>query len=241
MSEQDAALSKIRRLMKLGESSNQHEAELALAKAAELARKHSIDLGSVKAEAERSRVAEETFASRLAHDQVEWAAGLLCKALFGVELLFNSTSATYIGLEHNVAAARCAHGFIMEQCGRDLAAYRRERWRRHRRKLYKGATEEYCTAWARAVLRNYEEEVAKVEKREELEDHKTAIILRDQEQEVADYMARNHPDVEVEKRRQRKGDNDAYYAGMRDGGKVSVRRPLAERGGENLQLEMEAV
>ncbi len=238
---QDKALETIRRLLKLGTSSNEHEAALALQKAADIARRHSIDLGCVRAEEDRARVAEHTFQSRVLFDVVEKAATSLCMAIFRVRCLFDMRSATYVGMEHNVVAAVAAHAFVIEQCGRDLKAFKRGRWRRARQRTPEGAAHQFCLGWAFAVKHRYQADLAVAEPESQIEDSKTAIILRSQDREVADYMEQHHGDCPVEKNKRRfKRNDDAVLAGMRAGREVRIGRQI-ETSGQMTLAERSAV
>ncbi len=228
---QDDVLAKIRRLLKLGTSTNEHEAVLALAKAAELARKHSIDLDCVKAEDEKARIAEQVFECRGIFNEVDHAAVQLCLALFHVRCLTGrwvtgKGFAQYIGLDHNVTAAMYAHAFVIEQCGRDLKAFKKRRYALYLQRVTKGTAKDYCLGWVRALVAKYEAEIARVEKQQQLDCSRTALILSSQDKVVDDYMEKNHADVPEKKSRKRQRDWRAFDSGMVDGQKVSLNRPL---------------
>lgn len=231
MSTRNDITDKIRRLLALGQSNHTHEAEAALAKAAELASRHSIDIGSIKADEERSRVAEQTFASRCIFDCVENAAINLCMMMFRVRCLYNLRTATFIGMEHNVTAAVFARSFVIEQCGRDLKAFKSKRWRDERRRVPYGAQEQFAKAWCWAVVHKHRQAIKEDKdtmQTPEIDDSKTAIILRDQEKEIDDHIAANYPDTpkEGKKKSRVKKDNGAINAGIVAGIKVTIARPI---------------
>ncbi len=222
---------KIRRLLRLGKSSNRHEAESALAFAAKLARKYSIDIGSVKQEEERARIIEEKFESRIAFDQVHGCAARVCISLFSIEVIQNYTHATFIGLEHNVAAARFAYDFIIEQCARDLGAYRQAVQKSRRKRMTEVARRDFCSYWALAVIAKHAREDAAAES------GSNAIVLSGQKIELQKYMGEKHGDIpEAKPPKMRKRDLDAATEGMKAGQKVSVRRPVESTQSEFLAL-----
>lgn len=235
----EATLAKIRRLLRLGNSPNEHEARLALAKAAELARRASIDLGCVQAEEERERIAEKEFQSRRVFNVVDEAAMELCVGLFGVRCVFGLRTGSYIGLPHNIEAAHFAHIFIVEQCGRDLRAYKKTR-ATIRKNLSKAATYQFCQGWTYGVRNKYKAELAAVEPAAAVEDSKTAIVLRSQEKELGDYMQSKHSDVKESKPpRSKKIDGGALLAGFRAGSKATISRPLSDAPAPRFALESE--
>jgi hypothetical protein len=235
MTEQDKALETIRRLLRLGSSSNHHEAELALSKAAELARRHSINLDSVKANEQRARIIEKTFSSKMSFDQIEGAAAQICMALFRVKCVYFDTEATYIGFEHNVETAVWAHAFVIEQCGRDLSAFRRSTLARKKKALSDGSVHDYCIGWAIGVKRQYDADIAAMPADPALDNSKTALILAKQDKEVDEYMEAQHGNAEKEKQKRRRPDDKAFMAGIRDGSKVSISRPIKD-GSSQLKL-----
>lgn len=235
MSHQSKTIETIRRLLRLGESSNEHEAQSALSKAAALARKHSIDLGSVKAEEARARVIEREFESRDIYGVVEQSAIQLCMALFSVRCItYSKSEFRFIGLEHNIEAALFARDFVLEQCARDLKAFKRQRYQGTRRRTSKGAALQYCMGWTFAVERNYKRQLEAIAPTSELESQKSALILRDQQQEVAAYMGEHYDKIPSEKPPRYKEDTSAFFDGMVDGQNVSLRSPL--EGGQSYHL-----
>lgn len=236
MSERENALGKIRRLLKLGTSSNEHEARLALAKAAEIALRFSIDLGSVKADEERVRIAEVTFESRAAYDHVEKAAVQICMAIFHVKAFFEANNASYFGLSHNVEAARTAHAFVIEQCGRDLAGFKAVRRKERRRQPSKSSIAYYCEGWQLGARARYQTEIEAMQPQVLLGDSQTALILRSQEAEVNAAFEEKYPMMKKEKRARARYDGDAHRRGLRAGMDFSVRSPI-ERGAERFALE----
>ncbi len=223
----EKTIEKIRRLLRLGTSSNKHEAQSALAKAAEIARRHSIDLGTIKADEERARVIESTFGAASVYEVVNSAAISVCMGIFNVGCITCGPKITFIGLPHNVEAARFAHGFAVEQCGRDLKEFRAARRKLMGRgqRITKGMEHSFCQGWAVGVRQRYKKEIEAAEP-DALPEQSSAIILREQQKEVEDYIRAAHADAKKARARRFKEDGLALGMGHKAGGRVSINRPI---------------
>lgn len=240
MNKQDAALDKIKRLLRLGQrSANQGESQNALAMAAKIAARHSIDLAAVKTEEDKERIAHETFPSRAFYNKVESSAFKVVMSLFHCSAVYErdraTATATLIGAPHNLAAARCALGFIIEQAGRDLKEFRRQHRLLSRRRLAKGAESAFLDGWGAAVIHKFKAVEASTP---ELNCAQYAIVLAADQSAREDYVRRLHPDIK--ERRQRESNNDyagAWQSGVRAGRDVEVRNTIESAPVQTLALE----
>lgn len=217
---------KLRRLLRLGESSNQHEAANALAKAAELARKHSIDLSCLQDTVAEERIVESEFDGSIrAHRAVTEAALQICMRLFHCRALRTGPrKCTYVGIEHNSVAAQWAHGFIVNQCARDLARFRKAQLALTRRRVREDAVHQYCVAWCIAVIRKHD--ATEAARPPQLEDSKFALVLKTQAEKVNAYMDEKHGDLKTKNHRLIKPEGVAFAHGLADGKRVTVTTPL---------------
>jgi len=133
-------LDTIRRLLALGQSPNEHEAEAAIAKAAELMRRHNLSQAALEAveldDRWETRTASETSRMPLCADIV----GSLLLEFFFVEVVYfrrdGKTHLVIFGRPHNVMIANYVYRYVLERCAA-LAKLRRIR-RRDRKSYYTG-------------------------------------------------------------------------------------------------------
>ena len=125
-------LDKIRKLLKLSESSNQNEAEVALRMANDLMRKHSVSDQDVKDNPEAGKVTHEVVSLNSSSEWVLTLAWGLCKA-FGVQGVstgtkqvrrgrknkFRATQELYcFGTAGKIATVKLMHQFAVETVNR---------------------------------------------------------------------------------------------------------------------------
>jgi len=124
-SEQEKALDKIKKLLRMKRGGTADEIETALALAAEIARKNGIDLDAVDPDAEPAQRLGHIDATTSARIQWECKyAGLVCHNFFNVNLLLRnkrSVSAwrpcdyvlTFIGLDREIQIALYVYHFLV--------------------------------------------------------------------------------------------------------------------------------
>jgi hypothetical protein len=105
---------KIQKLLRLGTSSNEHEAKLAMERASDLMRKHQLSMSQVDVEEVKGTgMVRETHHVRGLKMKLHWVVNLAqaCARLFDGEITFvkrqlHGTTVTFVGTPEDVAASR---------------------------------------------------------------------------------------------------------------------------------------
>jgi len=133
----DTALDLIKKLLRLSQSPNAHEAALAMEKAFALAAKHQIDLDSVSLDDDERRIVYEATreGARLSHSK-KMAMGITA-TFFNVTPLLCRPHVKWIGTASDVTIAIYVYGYLWRTCDRCAlewkhAAGRRWTANRHR-------------------------------------------------------------------------------------------------------------
>jgi len=112
MSEKESVLDKIKKLLRLTSSSNQHESQLAMERAQELALRHGIDISGVDS--------KEPDASEIIQEQADYRrtthgkfAGAIVLQFWPVKAVKAATVLFWIGTREDVQMARYVYEFLM--------------------------------------------------------------------------------------------------------------------------------
>lgn len=119
---------KIKKLLRLGQSSNQHEAELALQRAYELANRHHINVSELDLEQDGNK--------QLTHHSILSAASLsyakrcaisyVILPYFHVHVIHEKQKLTFVGREEDILVAEHVYAFLVAQCQRALKHWSQE-------------------------------------------------------------------------------------------------------------------
>lgn len=213
---------KIKKLLGLAESSNEHEAAAAAARAHKIALKHGLSLSQIKDDSEdQSDVISQVFhkSGRMA----TWKSQLA----FGVSKVFNCSlfvsksyrmsALTLVGAQHDIASARVTIEYLFEVVERLT-----------RKNAYgQGAAVSNGYRFgliARLIKRlQAQAEANKAEVENEQGGGVTALVLR-KDQKVQDFL----DNLNLKKGQQSKArlDSSAYQRGTNDADKVSLNRQV---------------
>ena len=123
-------LDRIRKLLRLAQSANQHEASLALEHAVRLAAKHKIDLASLELDPEYEKVIHDHFRVGERLTYITKLVLPIVRDFFHVELVVSRPDVVFAGTTTDVAIASYVLGFLTEICARYLREFEREKKRR---------------------------------------------------------------------------------------------------------------
>lgn len=121
------ALDKIKKLLRLSKSPNQHEAELALARAMEISERYHLDLHDIDLGDDCNRIIQErvrvgariSFTRRL-------VLGLV-NSYFRVTVIFGRPEIIFVGEKADIEIATYAYEFLVGACSRATVAFANER------------------------------------------------------------------------------------------------------------------
>lgn len=136
MSAAESITEKVRKLLRLAKSANAHEAELALARAMELAARHQIDMSSLADDDEIAKLVTRFFpcgGRRLAR---EWREALtIARTYFNVStcVMGGEGRVAFIGTAADVQIADYVTQFLVRRCRDELKAFFEREKRRGRR------------------------------------------------------------------------------------------------------------
>jgi hypothetical protein len=123
-------IEKLKKLLRLGQSGNQHEAELAVERAFELAAKHNIDLASVDVDEETRRILHKRFRMGKRLSLIRKLVIQLVHKFFNVNAVLARPDVVLVGTETDVEIANYVMEFLIRACTRSLAAFSREQTRK---------------------------------------------------------------------------------------------------------------
>lgn len=118
---------RIRKLLRLSKSPNQHEAELALAMAIEIAAKHKVDLATLSLDDDTRRLIEDRVRMGERYSLSKSLAILTAQRFFNVRCIRADPVLCVIGTTSDVAIARHVIEFLRQSCDRSFADFKRPR------------------------------------------------------------------------------------------------------------------
>lgn len=219
----DNVVERIKKLLRLAQSSNPHEAELALARAFELAQKHQIDVSTVDMDEESERIMHEWF-------HVGARVSLLQRLTIGIVMTFFHVNAclsparrgcVFVGTETDIAIANYVYDFILRQGRRQLGEYELSE-KRSRRRMTPNKRRGFIQGFIYGISR----QLGDRRDAAAIDDSRTAIVLAEKEKQRDDYMAALVPETEPIVERKTKKNTDALWSGYLAGKSTTVNKPL---------------
>lgn len=237
MSENDA-LEKLKKLLRLSESANEHESNLAMEKAMALAAKHNIDISSLDANSpEKEGISHEKIWDDDRYPiRLKLIDGLLQAFFFVKVIYFPDGDVMLIGRKTDIDFAKWVRDFLAETFGR-LA-----REARATDTTIQFVYDDYYMGLEKTLFVKLDEAKKKAE-REEWERlckerggsagqwaDKYAITLQTDKKALETYVNdrwKTKPQQGIKRNM-----TNAYLKGIIDGEKININRPLASGGGK---------
>ncbi|HWY76904.1 MAG TPA: DUF2786 domain-containing protein [Verrucomicrobiae bacterium] len=224
----ESVLEKIKKLLRLAQSSNRHEAELAMQRAFELAARHNIDMADVDVDEQTKRILHKAFGIGARFSLIRKLTLSILENYFNVRIVLARPSWLFVGTETDVEIAIYVHGFLVSACSRCLRKYQDE----FARKLSTTKRNSFIAGFMYGIFAKLHES------RETLAigETKTAVALRDKENRDK-YIKDHIPTVKVPNfadigRRNR----DALMDGFRQGQDTEINKGLNGKPGERKLL-----
>ena len=232
-SQNSRILDKIRKLLQLGGSSNEHEAAAALAKATELMQQHSIELDQLDAQVGITGMVLQTGKQRLSA-----AAKAICGLLdryFSVRVIIGLeydplTDKEYrtiqlYGTEEQVAIAEHCYHFLLERLDTLWLA---------NKKKFPGSGRTGRKSFELGLLAGFaeklEQQVGEAISRVQEQEQQASKALVHLEQRVDAYVQARHPKLQMQRRRRINIHCDAYNHAQQQGRDLDFNTPV--KGGE---------
>ncbi len=202
-------LEKIRKLLRLGQSSNPNEAALALSRAFELARKHAIDPETVNVDDEEIERLLLRIGARLSFERKLILN--VVKRFFRVEIIACRPNVAFIGRRTDIALAHYVHDFLVRALRDSLRAFKGQMRRKS-----------FIQGWIYGVafkLKETSEQMA-------VEDSRFALVKLDEDPRVRAAADAFYPVTETAKIDLKRKNPSAMMEGWVTGKKVDIRKPL---------------
>ncbi len=164
----DSLVEKIKKLLRLGQSSNQHEAELALQRAFELASRHKIDLAGIDIDEETKKILHEHFRVGARFSLIRKLTLTIVQRFFNVRVIVATPNLIFVGTEMDIQIATYVHGFLTSACSRSLRQFEAA----ERRKLSKTKRTGFIAGFMYGVATKLDH----AKERLAIDDTKTALI-----------------------------------------------------------------
>ncbi len=163
---------KIKKLLRLGKSSNRHEAELALERAFRLAQKYRVDLDALNLDEESEKLAHEWFHLGKRISFLQARALNVVTHFFRVEACISYPRFVFVGRATDVMIAHYSFEFIVRAGKMELRDFEKAE-RKARRKMSSGKRKQFIQGFIYGLTQQLRE----VEKEVVLDDSKTALVL----------------------------------------------------------------
>ena len=226
-------LEKIKKLLRLGESPNQGESELALEKAFEIATKYGVDLGEVTTEDNPKESVEwqEVFDTDKRNFKMEKIDGIVGK-FFNVYLLIfhKEGKVVWVGKPTDIFFAKWVRDYLDETWSR-LAKEAKEE------ALLDGKLFDYKSFYLGVTYSLYEKLMSMQKNMQQNPGDKYALALRKTNDELAYFLRSRGVRITVRQLAQTNISEDVYRQGVEAGKGITINRPLSgSRPPSNLQL-----
>ena len=204
------AIDKIKKLLRLSKSSNQHEAELALARAMEMSERYHLDLHDIDLGEDCNRIVQErvhvgariSFTRRL-------VLGLV-NSFFRVTVIFGHPKIALVGEKADIEIATYAYEFLVGACSRATSEFARQR-RGRLSKTKKCSFVQGFIYGVSSTLRKTRADLAE-------NNPGMSLAIRTAEQQRNDFIGRNIPTKPIkfeQPRTNRTAIVDGYIAGQK--------------------------
>jgi hypothetical protein len=214
---------KIRKLLRLSKSANEHEARLALQRAMELATAHGVDIEALRDDPEVGGIVHEWFPmkSRLSR---EWKQTIyLVQQFFNVRVCIapHERRMVFIGRRDAIEVADYVAQFLVRRCRSEAAAYKAAEIKA-RRRMTGGKRAAFIVGFFSALYVHLDVSLRAMMAQEE----SWAIVLADEKAARNAYLdgLLNHSTVQGREKKVRSG--GALIAGYRAGKNTQIHKPL---------------
>jgi hypothetical protein len=223
---------KVRKLLRLSKSANDHEARLALQRAMELATRHGVDIDALRADPEVGGIVHEWFPmkSRLSR---EWKQVIsLVQNFFQVRVCISPQQRrmVFIGRRDAIEVADYVAQFLIRRCRSEAASYK-EAEIRAKRRMTSGKRAAFIVGFFGAIHIHLGDSLRNLVAAEE----SWALVLADEKAARNAYLdgLLKHSPVKTREKKVRSG--GALVAGYRAGRDTQIHKPLT---GEEMKPAM---
>jgi hypothetical protein len=224
-------IDKIKKLLRLGRSPNQHEAELAMQRAFELAEKHRVDVEALDLDEREAAVVHEWFQVGARMSFLKKRALNIVIHFFHVDVCVSRPRVVFVGRSTDIAIAHYVWAFLVTAGTRCLRAYEAEE-KAARRKIGHNKR----TSFVQGFIYGIANTLRRSKAQRVLTDSQSALVLAEDHARAA-HLADLIPEqktlaIEGPKRRHASALDAGYDAGRA----TSIHQPLNAAPGGPLLL-----
>lgn len=234
--EEERMLKRAEKLLSLAESSNEHEAALAMQRVQQLYAKYNLD----RIESRRLSTHVYCIIDRKTK-RIEAAESMIFSILsdhFFVRVIYASRYdakdlctykvAELMGTPENVAMAEYVFHFLWHKV--------QDFWKTYSRMTGKGARSR--RSYMMGVMSGFREKLKDNEREiEQIVTSQSRALIKAADRELEEYVSYRHPKLSSRRWGGGRGDHDSYSAGVRDGGTITIHKGLTRAAG-NLGLKL---
>lgn len=217
-------LEKIKKLLRLGQSPNRHEAELAVQRAFELASRYQIDIESVSLEDDIRKIVSESFPSPSRLSFARKKILNLLKSFFNVNIVFQPrprwcgvSSVTFLGKTVDIQIAKYVYDYLHTCCARSLKDFCRQQ----RRKPSKSTQENFIQGFIYGIAFKLRAAQAVLP-----HDQHGLVIKEGARREQAEAEMFSKAELRPVKAELKRRNERALVNGWHEGQKVEIRKPI---------------
>lgn len=221
MSTESTMTERIKKLLRLSKSPNQHEAELALSMAFEIAARHQIDIESIDLDDDLRRIVQESMSVGYRFSLSKKLALMVVKTYFNVNPVISYPNVLFIGTGPDIAIARHVFHYLTATYDRICAGYKSRMGRRFTATRRRSYTQGFFYGVGAKLKQNTVTL--------ELENNQYGLIVRREEQRRQEFEEATLNIVSVPLRKEGRRDNSWLMQGYRDGKAVEMNTPIAPK------------
>lgn len=214
MSEADNIEDKIRKLLRLAGSANEHEAQLALERAYNLAARHRINIGALELDPDLEKIVEHRVHCGLRVSYLTRLALVVLVRFFHVSVLTSRPHVIFFGAQSDCVVAEYVHQFLTATCRRHLRDFEKAR----PRKASEAIRKNFVAGWFYGI----HHQLGGAEEQLILEDSRLAIVAADQERRREEFRNSRYKTKSVVLAKVRRNEG-ALMSGFRRGRETQIR------------------
>lgn len=216
----DTIIDKVRKLLRLSKSANEHEAKLALEHALRLASRHKIDVAALELDPEIEKIIHERFRVGRNLSYITKLVLNVVVAFFHVEIVVDRPEAVFVGTVTDVAIAYYVLGYLSQACANALREFEGKGSRKRRPSVSR--RQNYIAGFIWGVRHRLSAARASME----LEDSKFALVLATGRDRRKAYADRLMPNTREEAGTKPRRNWSAAMEGWQRGKDTVIRTPL---------------
>jgi hypothetical protein len=218
-------IERIKKLLRLAQSANEHESRLALERAFEIAARHQVDVAGLELDEETERVIHEWFRVGFRITLLQRRVLGIVQAFFNVSLCRSAERIVFVGTGTDIAIAWYVYEFLVGEGKRHLSIFIDTQ-----RAIGLRSTKRKREAFIQGFVYGVSTQLQKRRDQILVEDSKFAIVLAGQEQAREEHLTEVVPRRQAEVRKLKSVNVDALMQGFLQGKQTEIRQPLKPAG-----------